>query len=473
MCKEIFWIKLFFLCAINSLVFGQEELPVIQVTLASAIQRALTDNRQLTNAYQSAEQSEFQVILNQGEFDLQIIPNGDAGYVGGGKAGAGPTIGVGVEFYKKFALGTSISVQPTVIKAAHEFRSQLDVSINQPLLRGLGKLENLSALESAKYAQRTAFRNYVTAKINTIIKTIQAVYDIKRNEETLAIDLAAYNRIKQFLEASKRKEKIGLTDSLDIYRAEMEFKQTENALMLSRDRLQDSKDTLKDILAYPLTSPIEVIVPLEHHPVTLKLEETLAIALQHRQEVVQAWDSVLENRRLSCVAEKRIKPDLNLILDFSSTGCDEVFTQAFCRRRVSTWGIGFATSTDLDRTADKCAYEQTLFSISNAERAYMQARDNIVLETKKAIRNIASTETKIKNLEEQVKTAQGGLYLAKIKYDRGFGDNFDVIQAEKTLQTAQAAKISAVIEHIIGEYKLLAALGILANPEKISICMQN
>jgi outer membrane protein len=459
------------LMLLTSSSWSQENSGPISISLGIAIQRALTSNRQLANSYQNADQSEFQVILNQGEFDLQILPTGDAGYVGGGRAGAGSTVSGGVEFYKKFELGTAISVQPLLIKAAHEFRSQLNMSINQPLLRGFGKLENLSALETAKFGQRSALRNLITAQISTVLRTIQSVYDVKRNEEVLVIDQASCKRLKQFLEAARRKEKIGLADSLDVYRAEMEYKQAENSLTISIDRLQDSKDALKDILALPLNLPIEVSVPIEHHPITLQLEESIAIGLQYRQEVLQAWEQVLENKRLSCVAEKRLKPDLNLILDFSSTGCNEAFTAAFCRRRVSTWGIGFSTSTDFDRTPDKIAYQQSQFAVSSAERAYWQARDNIVLEIKKAIRNILSSETKLKNLEEQVKTAQGGLYLAKIKYDRGLGNNFDVIQAEKSLQTAQVSQIAAVIDHILGEYKLLAALGILGTPEKLSICM--
>lgn len=464
-------VTLLLTCIFVSSLPADEANTPLNITLGHAIERTLTANRQLASSYQKAEQSDFQVILNQGEFDLEIIPQGSAGYIGGGRAGAGPTVSGGVEFYKKFALGTAISIQPMLIKAAHEYQSQLNLSVTQPLLRGLGRAENLSALESAQFGKRSALRSLQTSQINTVLRTIQALYDVKRQAETVEIDKESLKRLQKFLEAAKRKEKIGLSDSLDVYRAEMEFKQAEVSLTSSQDRLQDAKDVLKDLLAYPLCTPITVEVPLEHHPITLCLEEAIAIALQYRQEVHQAWDQVLENRRLAAVTEKRIWPQFDLVVDYSTTGCDEIFTDAFCRRRESKWGIGFSTSTDLDRTPDKIAYQQSLYAVSDAERTYMQTRDTVTLDVKRAIRGLISTQVKMQNLEEQTKTAQGGLFLARIKYERGMGNNFDVIQAEKALQVAQVSKISSVIDHILGEYKLLAALGILGSPEKLSICV--
>lgn len=453
--------------------FSADEAPeIITITLGRAIERALSDNRQLASAYQASEQSEFGVILNKGEFDLSIIPQADAGYVGGGKAGAGPTAGVGVEFYKRFVLGTEISIQPRVVKAAHAFTSQLNCYIRQPLLRNNSRIENLAGVHAAEYAQRTALRNLLTTQISTVLKTIQAVYEVRRQEQTFALDTQTVERLRLFWEAAKRKEKIGLSDSLDIYRAEIEYKNAENALRMSKDRVQDTKDALKDILAYPQTTLIEVDAPIEYHPITLSIEEACSIAVQYRQEVYQAWDQVLEAHRLACLAKERIWPDISLVIDFSSNGVQEAFTEAFYRRRESRWGIGIASSTDLDRTPDKIAFQNSLYAIETAKRNYSQARDNVILEIKRVIRAIDSTKEKMENFDEQIKTAQGGLYLARIKYDRGFGNNFDVIQAEKALQSAQVSKIGAIIEHIVGEYKLLAALGILGNPESLSICVK-
>lgn len=474
-CKNFVRLKVFSVSTSLLLLFsvsGQtlEQKAPITLTLGSAIERALSDNRQLSNAYQAAEQSEFGIVLNKAEFDLAIIPSGDAGYVGGGKAGSGPTVGAGVEFYKKFVLGTEISVQPRVIKAAHAFSSLLNCSIKQPLLRNNSRIENLSALRVAEYNQRTAVRALLTAQISTVLRTIQAIYDVKRQEEIVELDTVTYTRLKRFWESAKRKEKIGLSDSLDIYRAEIEYKNGENSLAQSIERLQDTKDVLKDILAYPLDIPIEVSVPISYHPITLTQEEAIAIALQYRQEIYQAWDQLQENRRLACVAKERIWPDLSIVLDFSSTGCEEAFTDAFCRRRESKWGIGITSSTDLDRRPDKIAFQNSLYAIQAAERGYAQARDNIILEVKRVMRSFESTSAKMQNYDEQIKSAQGGLFLARIKYNRGFGNNFDVIQAEKTLKSAQISKIGAIIEHIVGEYKLLAALGILGNAENISIC---
>jgi outer membrane protein len=69
--------------------------------------------------------------------------------------------------------------------------------------------------------------------------------------------------------------------------------------------------------------------------------------------------------------------------------------------------------------------------------------------------------------EEQIKTTEGELYLAKIKFDRGMADNFNVIQAEKSLRSAQQTYWTALIDHVVGEYQLLAAIGLLIDKPNI------
>jgi len=443
----------------------------ICITLGYAVERVIDDNRQIDRAVQNVDQSNLQLVLNEAEFDLAILPHGNAGYIGGGKAGTGPTLGGGVEFYKQFTLGTKISVKPMIIKAAHDFQSQLNVKITQPLLRGFGKFENEAAIEAARFTQRSAFRNLLKTKLSQILRAIQAVYDVKRTKELLALETESYERIMKFYEKTKRKEKIGLCDSLDIYRAEMEYKQAQDALELSKNRYQDVKDSLKNLLEIPLDTPIEVCIPdLEYHDITLCDEEAIALAMQYRIEIYQAWDAVKESRRNAKLTKARIWPELNLVIDFSNTGWNEEFTESFYRRRESTWGIGFTSSTDLDRTADKIAYKNSLYAIKDTERAYMELRDDIALEVKKVLRNLETIEARMQNLEEQVKSAKGGMLLAKIKYDRGMCSNFDVIQAEKAFQSAQVALFTTKVEHILSEFKLLATLGILGNPNNLSIC---
>ena len=85
------------------------------------------------------------------------------------------------------------------------------------------------------------------------------------------------------------------------------------------------------------------------------------------------------------------------------------------------------------------------------------------------IRTLSRTEEKIVMQEEQIHNSQKESRLAKIKFNHGMANNFDLIQSEKNLRSAQNGLISAMIEHKITTFKLLAALGTLA--DKPGMCL--
>jgi outer membrane protein TolC len=63
--------------------------------------------------------------------------------------------------------------------------------------------------------------------------------------------------------------------------------------------------------------------------------------------------------------------------------------------------------------------------------------------------------------KEQINQASGKLALAEIKFGYGMANNFDVIEAQTELQTARVNLLAAKIEHIVGRYRLRAAMGTL------------
>ncbi len=90
-----------------------------------------------------------------------------------------------------------------------------------------------------------------------------------------------------------------------------------------------------------------------------------------------------------------------------------------------------------------------------------QTASTLTIEVKKAYRQLERAFKRINIQEEQIKSAKGELYLAQLKFDRGMANNFDVIQAEKNLRSAELNYWHALVDHIVGEFQFLAAMGVL------------
>jgi outer membrane protein TolC len=234
------------------------------------------------------------------------------------------------------------------------------------------------------------------------------------------------------------------------------------------DRLQDAKDNLRDILSLPLDQEIEVKVTIDYESVDIDPDKAIEVALRHRIELDQARDQIAESRRLVCVAKNNLLPDLNVVVDYTSYAWDEAFTRSWTTKRESKWGIGLVSTGDFDNDRQRASYEGSLISKDDAIRNAEQVHDNIILDVKRTLRLLTRAEEKIALQEEQVQNSRKEFHLSRLKFEHGLANNFDLIQAEKNLRSAQSSLVSAIIEHRIGEFKLLAALGTLA--DKPGLC---
>ncbi|MFI0435717.1 MAG: TolC family protein [Parachlamydiaceae bacterium] len=448
---------------------SKEEKKCLVLTLETAVSQALNANRQLLETVDHLTQAQYGVNLAKNEFSLSISPNSEAGYVGHDRGKPGWRLGGGIDFSKKLTTGTSVSVAPSVIKMRDHYQTKIETTIVQPLLRGLGKDYQLSYLKGAQFSLRTAYRNVYIAQTQLVLRTIQTLYEVVKLEHTAILNQESYERITQFYKASKLKEKIGLADAFDVYRAQIELRQSEDALKGTQERLEETKDALRDLLALPLDLCIKVDIPTLYAPHPIDVDQAIEIALNTRIEMDQARDDQNENKRLSSLAKKNLYPELNLVLNYSNVGRAKDFSTSCKNARENTWGIGLTSSNEMNPLADQIAYAQSLIAISSGSRDIEQTEATLILEIKRAVRQLQRAFERIDLQEAQIKTAQGELHLAKIKFDRGMTDNFNLIQSEKSLRNAQQHYWSAMIDHMVGQFQLMGAMGLLIDKPRMNI----
>lgn len=466
------WITIIFLLVItnsqattpsffSNQTISTDQKPLI-LNLETAINLALNYNNMLKNIGDDVLTAELNEELSLTQFDFQMIPQANTGYVEGGSESTGYTIGTGIEINKKTTIGTLISVCPSVYKTGSKFHTNLQATIVQPLFRGFGKTYNLAEIRSAEFRFRSASRALLKASNTIIMRTIELLYEVEKQSQLVKVNQESYEYLKKLSAGNKLKEKLGIADELDIFRSQIDFKQSEDTLEESNERLQELKDQLRDILSLPMSTNILVDIPLEHTEVDWDLNQAINISLDNRIEFEQAADQYAECRRLAKFAKlNECMPELNLILDYSSTGWGDGFYDTFGERRNSRFSVGLNTTKNLDFTGDANACRLAVKAVEIAERANYEIKNNIILEVKRSIRMLNRAREKIILQKQQIKTATGELKLSQLKYLRGYSDNCNVLQAEKTLRTAQTDLITAVIEHIIGEYRVNYALGLL------------
>ena len=332
-------------------------------------------------------------------------------------------------------------------------------------MRGANREFNLSGIREAEFSVRSARRSLYLTRVRTVLDAVGAAYEVVRQRTLVRLNEESAERLGRHARAARAKEKIGLAGPIDSYRAGIQLREAEDTLTTAREDYRDALDDLKIILALPQEEPMEVEAPLTYDLVEITGEEAVGMALSSRVELEQAVDLLGEAERRSRIARHNILPDLNLALNYSRFGVGDRFGESTGFDR-DLWGVSLVTSTDLTRTEEKIAFEQSRIDIRGAERNFSLSRDQVVREVRRELRSLRRSGQRISIQEEQIAQARGQLELARVKFRRGLTDNFDLVDAESQLRNAETNLLSVVLEYIVGTYRLRAAMGTLVEKQE-------
>ncbi len=465
-------ILFFFLICIFTVDKGftqEESCPTL--TIDYSIRRLLECNRDILDARDSLARVDLSLERENNYFSWRISPDAMVGY---GKnndkqTDSNITYGIGGSLSKEYIYGQGLYLHPSLQKKKKGYQANISASFTQPLLRGFGKGYSLSRIYGAEFSKRSAFRAVFQKYVDMMLKTIAALYNVVKMQEIVKLNRELYDRLDKFLQATKLKEKIGIASAMDVYRVELEFKNTEDIYTTSIDQLKDAEDQLRELLAISGECKIEVSVPMEDLVKNFSLEQALDIALNNRIEIDQSEDTCREAKRLTQIAKKDLIPELNLVLDYTNSYSYDRFSDMSknCDYHEN-WRVFFATSKNLDIYLDKSQFILCQLAVEQATRAKARTVDTITLDIKRAVRMLERTRKKIFIQQKQIASSEGSLKLSLMKFNKGLANNFDVMQAEKNLHQAKIQLFSSIIDLLINQVKLRASMGIFAEKPKIA-----
>jgi len=434
-----------------------KEETTISLTLEEAINLALKANRNLLVSASSLESQRLSLFSAESQFELKIAPS-----ITAGASDDYETAGAGLSLSKKLEIGTEASVTPgiTVSDSDDKYSGEAGFSLSIPLLRNFGKEVTLDNVRASEFSVRSGERSLYLTRVNTVLNTVFGVYDVIKQKELVRLYDSQVQRLEGHAETARIKQKVGLATPIDVYRAEIRLKDAESIRTEAREALESSQDALKLILAIPLDKEIILSAPPEYELLHVKLNDVVEIALSNRVELEEGRDRIREAERRSRVSKHNILPQLDIAMNYERFGSSDDFRQSF-ELDEDRWTISLVSTTDWARTSEKAAYEQSLISIRTARIDLEAEQDEITREVRRQLEALRKSEQRIKIRNEQITQAEGKLALARIKFNYGMANNFDVIEAERELQQARVDLLSMETEYIVGTYNLRAILGTL------------
>jgi len=434
------------------------------MTLETAVNLALMRNRTIVASQFGVETANLGLQAAGADFELKIIPVGEAG-VSGDSQSSRTSVGAGVAVSQFFETGTTVAVTPFYQRLEDDHVASVGLSVSQSLLRGIDRESNLAGIRSAEFAVRSARRSLYQDRVGAILATIRNVYDILRTQRIVELREQSVERLRGYAAAARVREEAGVADPIDVLRANIRLNTLEDQLASSRQSLEDAYDSLRILLNLPIDAAIVVEAPMTYGDLS-ELEPALTdLALSHRVEMDQTLDAIEESRRRIRLAKHQLLPDLDVTVNYGRSGQSAQFARAL-RLEDDAWGVALSTSVELSRTAERAAYDASKIGLQVGKIGLSVLEDRIR-------REVRSDHRRLRRLREQIDVqieletqARGKRRVANMRFETGIADNFDLIEAETELLSAQTSLIAAVVDYIYSSYQLRATVGTLLERPK-------
>jgi outer membrane protein TolC len=428
--------------------------------LASSVRAALEHNFGLLSAGDSVQAARFRESAAKGQFYPKLTPRylvtpDDKSLL--------------IDASQRLPWSGAILTASTTLRSTEltadplSHTADLRLILTQPLLRGFGPNATYFDLRNSRRGVEAQARSYALARQRLAVQVAAAFYNVVAQRQLLAVSRQSLRRGENLRKASEARLKVGLVSKLDVFRADLQASQTQEALVRSEAGLETALEQFRGLLGLPVSDNVEpeaVILPETVEQETEPLEILVGRALENRIELREARDQVDDARRSASLARQNLLPQLDVNLGLSRSGFGPTYHDAL-RSTDTKLDAYFTTSYPIERSAEQAGRAVAELEVQGRERAVRQRQIDIESEVRASARELERIRKSIELQRKGVEVADQQLRLATLRYQRGLASNFDVVDAEGSLVLARSALVGLVTSYRVAQMDLRRVTGTL------------
>jgi outer membrane protein TolC len=340
--------------------------------------------------------------------------------------------------------------------------TDLRLLLSQPLLRGVGPNATFFELRNARRARQGQERGLALAQQRLAVEVAAAFYGVVAQRQLLEVARQSLERTEGLLQSSEARLQVGLASKLDVFRAELQAAQARDAMVRSRASLATALERFRALLALPPADPVEPeAAPLPDADETFEpLEALVRRALDTRLELAEARDQVGDAERSASLARQSLLPQLDLNVGVTQLGFGGSFGDAWAAgdRRVEVF---LSASYPIPQASQRASRAVAEIQVGARERAVRQQELDVEQQVRQALRELDQIRQSLALQRQAVDVAAQQRRLAVLRYQRGLGSNFDVVDAESSLVTARSALVQLQTTYAVARLDLKRTTGTL------------
>jgi len=382
-------------------------------------------------------------------FDASVSKTGDVDSVAGDgefgltrflERGGSYAVAVGLSFLRVFSSPTS-----------EDLTSFLDLSISLPFLRNAGReivIENLTQADrNVLYGLRTFERfkqTYGVQVISTYLRLLSQKRRIENEEANLESLRFARRRNEEYFAE-------GRIATIEVDQARQQELQGENRLVVTRQDLERSLDSFKELVGLPTDLEVEVrledleaLEQLMAEDLDFDVRRLVSIGLTSRLDFRNAVDTVADAGRRVRVAENQLLPDLTL--DLFGRVESETLKPLKYDLDDGTYSASLDFDAGLDRDLESISLRSSILDLQRTLRSQEAFRDQVVFEVQEALRNLLRARESYRISRRAVELAEQRVASSREFLELGRASTRDFLESQEALISNQNEMVANLVE---------------------------
>ncbi|MCB0291049.1 MAG: TolC family protein [Calditrichaeota bacterium] len=291
--------------------------------------------------------------------------------------------------------------------------------------------------------------NYSLQELLLEVQVAQAFYGAFRQKMSLQVSQEEYQNTQRSYQIIENKVSAGLAAREELYQAELNLTSSRSTVQNNQVAMENSLDDFKRLIGMPISEEISVVAEVTQEPVEVNLDKAIEFALKNRQELRQRKINIQSAKanltRSSAVNEFR--GDINL--SYGIFGNDEEFSRLY-DKPTENQRVSLSLEIPLyDWGERKSRIRAAEVSVESSNLSLEEEKTGIIIDIRKAYRNLENQVIQIEIAQQNVRTAQLTYDINLERYENGDLTSMDLNQ----FQTQLSAKKIGLVEALIN-YKL-------------------
>jgi len=359
--------------------------------------------------------------------------------------------------------------------------SSFRATITQHLLSGFGMGLNTRFIRIARNDREIADVAYRNQVIESVSQIENIYWDLVNAYESVKAKERSVSLAQKTLSDNQKQVEIGTLAPIEVVRAQSTVAANQQALIVAQTNLQLQQLLMKNALSRSLSDPILAAAPViptdtmaipAEEPVT-PIQDLINDALSHRPDLASARIN-LTNREINRkAAGNGLLPTVDLVAFYGATGLGgaqnplatcgapgsnplfctpagslpargygDTFSNLF-NSSAPDKGLGLSINIPIRNRSAQADQMRSELELRQAQMQLQQLQNQVAIQVRQAQFAVQQNRAQVEAAEKALELAQQSLDAEQKKYALGASTNFNVLQTETDLATADSNLVTA------------------------------